>query len=228
MLISIDQLKNFDIEKCVNEKVTLLMEQECFQLLNGSYFEKYSKVPVPFSHLKEDASKLDKIWDIIGCHKCPSLRTQNKAYPNGNLNAKIFVIGEAPGIGKLDATTPENFLMWANGPSTDGLKYALSLLNILHQCWFSNLLRCSIPDNRPGNHDEFSNCFDKLKKEIEIINPKILVLLGKRVSQFIATKERELANYMTISVYHPAYFQYKNLTSEDYAIHLKEKMKEVL
>ena len=229
MIISLKQLRDFDIETSVASRILLLLDNsQKSEVINRTYFDDYIKNPVPFSYDENDINKLNEIWNIKDCHICPLLRTKNKAYPNGNLNASIFVIGEAPGIGKLLDNIPDDFLMWAAGPSTENLKTALSALNILDHCWFSNLLRCSIPDNRPGNNDEFNNCFSKLKKEIELIGPKILLLLGNRVTSFVEQKKSELLGYKIIKIKHPAYYNYKGLTYEAYADDIKRSLKEAL
>lgn len=144
---------------------------------------------------------------IISCRKCPRLvawreevaRTKRKAYNDheywgkpvpgfGDPQARVLVVGLAPGAHGSNRTGRQftgdasgNFLYpalhragFANQPRAESRSDGL----ILRDMYITASGRCAPPDNKP-TPEELSNCQPYLERELKIINPKVIVCLGR-------------------------------------------------
>ena len=152
--------------------------------------------------------QLDKLNnEIIDCRKCPRLvawrenvaRTKRKAYNDheywgrpvpgfGDPQARVLVVGLAPGAHGSNRTGRQftgdasgNFLFpalyragFANRPQAESRSDGL----ILKDMYITASCRCAPPDNKP-TLEELSNCQPYLERELKIINPKVIVCLGR-------------------------------------------------
>jgi DNA polymerase len=111
---------------------------------------------------------------INTCKKCPlgNLRTKF-VFGEGNPNADIMLIGEAPGA--EEDKTGKPFV----GRAGQLLTKILEAIKIKREeVFIANILKCRPPDNRTPNQDEISSCIPYLKKQIELIKPKVILCLG--------------------------------------------------
>jgi uracil-DNA glycosylase family 4 len=144
---------------------------------------------------------------IISCRKCPRLvewreevaRVKRKAYIHeeywgkpvpgfGDENAKVLVVGLAPGAHGSNRTGRQftgdasgGFLFpalykagFANQAEAESRSDALRLKNM----YITASGRCAPPDNKP-TLEELNNCQPYLEQELKIINPKVIVCLGR-------------------------------------------------
>ncbi|MCD6121349.1 MAG: uracil-DNA glycosylase [Spirochaetales bacterium] len=123
----------------------------------------------------------DKYWkmdvlkeQIKSCSKCRLSETRIKALPGeGNLNAKIMLIAQAPG-----AEEDRSGKMFT-GPSGKVLDELLKINRIKRDSlYMTNLVKCFLPKYRKPKQDEINACSPYLDEEIEIVNPEVLVTLG--------------------------------------------------
>ncbi len=162
--------------------------------------------------LKEKKKMLDLInKEIQVCTKCDLHKSRTQAVlGDGNLNARLMFIGEAPGEEEDKQGKP--FVGRAG-----------KLLNKLIQkaghrreeFYIANICKCRPPGNRTPTLEEMEMCFPYLKKQIEIINPSVLCLLGATAGMaFLGrkvkiTKERgeviKWQDKILLLTYHPAY-----------------------
>ncbi len=121
---------------------------------------------------------------IKECEKCRLSETRKNAVcGEGNLNAKIMLIAQAPGE-KED----EEGKMFV-GPSGEVLDELLNKAGIKRQeIYMTNLIKCMLPKNRKPKQDEIKTCSYYLNEEIELISPKILVPLGYYATSYILQK----------------------------------------
>ncbi len=112
--------------------------------------------------------------DIKICKKCELCNTRNNAVPGiGDENADVVFIGEAPG--KNEDLHGEPFIGTAGKRLDDALENAgLTRSNV----YITNIVKCRPPNNRVPNDTEKSMCNNYLEEELQIINPKIICLLG--------------------------------------------------
>lgn len=155
---------------------------------------------------------------IAGCTRCDELskyREENKykTVPGvGYCNAKLMVLGEAPGAN--EAQEGEPFVGKAGG----------LLMNILksggwkrEDVFITNILKCRPPNNRDPLPEEAANCRKFLEMQIKCIQPEWIICFGKIASVFLLGKEPtttigslrgEIHDYTGIKVvctYHPSY-----------------------
>jgi len=144
---------------------------------------------------------------IIACRKCPRLvkwreevaQVKRKAYINeeywgkpvpgfGDTRAHVMVVGLAPGAHGSNRTGRQ-FTGDASGgflfPALHKAGFANQALSesrgdglILKDMYITASGRCAPPDNKP-NPEELNNCQPFLERELEFIQPKVIVCLGK-------------------------------------------------
>jgi len=128
----------------------------------------------------EKAAELKKIAEEVHqCRKCPlgSLRT-NAVPGEGNPNARIMFVGEAPGADEDAQGRP---FVGRAGQLLDKVISAMGLKR--SEVFIGNILKCRPPENRDPRADEIINCLPYLQRQIEIINPEIIVALGAHAAK---------------------------------------------
>ena len=119
--------------------------------------------------------KLQKIKkQVTQCTKCELSNTRNNSVPGkGNFKSDVIFVGEAPG--KNEDNKGEPFI----GIAGKKLSIALENAGITRdQVYITNIVKCRPPKNRVPTIIERDTCKNYLKKEIEIIEPKIICILG--------------------------------------------------
>jgi DNA polymerase len=122
--------------------------------------------------------KLQKIkQQVTECTKCELSKTRNNAVPGkGNYKADVIFVGEAPG--KNEDMKGEPFM----GIAGNKLSIALESAGIdRDEVYITNIVKCRPPKNRVPTTTERDTCQNYLEKEIEIIKPKIICVLGNTV-----------------------------------------------
>jgi DNA polymerase len=156
--------------------------------------------------------ELNKIYEEIkACTKCDLHKNRtNPVLGEGNINAKIMFIGEAPGEEEDKQGRP--FVGKAGKLLTKCIENAGYRRE---EVYIANINKCRPPNNRTPTIEEQETCIPFLLRQIEIINPKVLCLLGATAYRGIfkkeakITKERgsilELMGKKVYITYHPAY-----------------------
>ena len=119
--------------------------------------------------------KLQKIKkQVTQCTKCELSNTRNNSVPGkGKFKSDVIFVGEAPG--KNEDNKGEPFI----GIAGKKLSIALENAGITRdQVYITNIVKCRPPKNRVPTIIERDTCKNYLKKEIEIIEPKIICILG--------------------------------------------------
>jgi len=109
--------------------------------------------------------------DVLKCDKCFPIEGKRVLLGRGNLNAEIMFVGWAPYIHKEG----RGQVFGSYAPSGKVFNELIKHLKI-KDYWTTNLIKCSVPHVKLGNA---SNCLGFLKREIEIVNPKVVVLFGR-------------------------------------------------
>jgi uracil-DNA glycosylase family 4 len=122
---------------------------------------------------------MDKLNELreeaMNCTLCPLYRTRNTVvFGNGNPEAEIFIIGEAPGF---DEDRIGKVFVGKSGQLLDKIFEACNFNREKH-LYISNILKCRPPDNRNPDVEEQKACIPYLMKQIDIVNPRIIILLG--------------------------------------------------
>jgi uracil-DNA glycosylase len=123
--------------------------------------------------MKEQLEILQK--EVLGCTRCGLCKTRNKViFGEGDWHSKIFVIGEAPGYEEDMQGGP---FVGKSGQLLDKIFEACGFTRTGH-VFISNIIKCRPPENRVPSQREAETCMPYLLKQIELIQPKILILLG--------------------------------------------------
>ncbi len=162
---------------------------------------------------------------ISGCLKCPLGKTRtNLVFGDGNPNAEIMLIGEAPGAEEDKQGIP--FVGRAGKLLNDILK----AINFKREdIYIANIVKCRPPQNRNPQPNEVEACIPYLYKQIELIRPKMILLLGRVAAVSLLQKNLSLSKFRgnvydvsgikTMVTYHPAALlrnpQWKRPTWED-------------
>ncbi len=144
------------------------------------------------------------------CTACPLSATRtNCVFGTGNTNADILFVGEAPGEQEDLSGTP---FVGRAGQLLDKYLYAVDIPR--ESVYIANILKCRPPKNRDPLPAEEDACMDFLRRQVKLINPKIIVCLGRIAAMrlirddYRITKEHgewvERGNFLITAVYHPA------------------------
>lgn len=151
--------------------------------------------------------------EVAGCVRCPHLastRTQT-VFGEGNPNARLMFVGEAPGADEDRSGRP--FVGRAGMLLTDMITKGMGLQR--EDVYIANVLKSRPPENRTPEPDEISHCLPYLERQIEIIRPEFLCLLGKTAASALLETSLPMSRlrgkwhrYRGIPVvvtYHPSY-----------------------
>ena len=126
--------------------------------------------------IPEDRSKSLEFLkkSIMNLKKCDLKKNaKNIVFSDGNPKSKIMLIGEAPGANEDDEGLP---FVGRAGMLLDKMLTAINLDR--KKVYISNIINYRPPENRRPTDEEIKRYLPFITKHIEIINPKILVLLG--------------------------------------------------
>ena len=112
--------------------------------------------------------------EVMNCKKCKLCENRNNTvFGSGNENADIMFIGEGPGADEDIEGLP--FV----GKAGKLMNQAFAGLGISREdVYIANIVKCRPPQNRTPLKEEAMVCLDYLRKQVMLIKPKIIVLLG--------------------------------------------------
>ena len=152
--------------------------------------------------------------DVVECRKCELWKTRkNPVVGNGALDAKIMLIGEAPGYHEDVQGIP---FVGRAGKVLDELLQSIGLRR--EDIYVANLLKCRPPENRDPFNSEITACTSYLDKQIIAIKPMVIGTLGNFASSYVLEKFGFKAE--TIGKIHGKIFHIKNLFFESKIIPL--------
>ena len=162
---------------------------------------------------------------VRACEKCKLHATRRKAVPgDGPQNAKIMFIGEGPGFHENEQGKP---FVGAAGKFLDELLASIGMKRA--NVFITNVIKCRPPQNRDPELDELKACDDYLQRQIALINPKVIVTLGRysmekffpgaRISS-IHGQARTIGGRLVVALFPPAAAlhqpQYRALIEQDF------------
>jgi len=148
--------------------------------------------------------------DCLSCQKCGLHKSRtNVVFGKGSHDAKIMFIGEAPGESEDREGLP---FVGRAGKLLD--RYMTVFDFTLDNVYIANILKCRPPQNRDPEQEEQDKCIDYLRMQTKLIEPQIIVCLGRIAAMriikpdFRITSEHGLwfkkgSIYMT-AIYHPS------------------------
>ncbi|MBS7360185.1 MAG: uracil-DNA glycosylase [Oscillospiraceae bacterium] len=155
-----------------------------------------------FDILKEDCSK------CTGCELCNA--RNNVVFGVGNENADIMFVGEGPG--ENEDLQGEPFV----GKAGQLLDKYLGIIGLDRNknIYIANIVKCRPPQNRDPKDEEQDSCIEWLRHQARLIQPKIIVCLGRISAQKLIGKEFRVTqhhgefiqkgNILFMGTFHPA------------------------
>ena len=207
------------MKKNLNQKLINLIEY--YNLINTNLF--LSNKPIvrtatdtTFPSFGTKKEKLDKLKNKIQVIKNCKLKNnaKNLVFSDGNINSKIMIIGEGPGANEDMEGKP---FVGRAGKLLDKMLASIKLDRT--KVYISNVVNYRPPENRKPTEEEIARYLPYLTKHIEIINPKILILLGSTAlntiigNQEVISKargkwiEKDIGKCSTLVIpsFHPAF-----------------------
>lgn len=146
---------------------------------------------------------------VKSCHGCRLWRTATHAVPGeGNSNAQIMFVGEGPGYHEDKLGRP---FVGRAGSLLDRLLLQNKLRR--EDVFITNVVKHRPPDNRAPMKDEIRACLPYVLQQIKVINPKVLVPLGRSAMEIFVKdklisdvhgKAFRVGNRIVFPLYHPA------------------------
>ena len=149
--------------------------------------------------------------ECMNCTRCGLCQTRNHVvFGVGNPNADVMFIGEGPG--EQEDLRGEPFV----GPAGLLLEDMLSIIDLDRKtnCYIANIVKCRPPHNRDPLEEEQEACIGYLRSQIALVNPKIIVCLGRIAAQQLISRDFRITRqhgqwvekgglWMT-AIYHPS------------------------
>ena len=165
------------------------------------------------SHNVDDLDWNDLETKVQECKVCDLHVTRtNAVFGAGDQNADWMLVGEAPGADEDKQGEP--FV----GPAGQLLTAMLQAMGLQRkQVYITNILKCHLPENRDPHDDELQCCQPYLRRQIELVQPKIILAIGRVAAQNLLEcndtmkdmhgQRFEYANtgIPIVATYHPAY-----------------------
>jgi uracil-DNA glycosylase len=203
---------------------------------NDKFNQEQHKKNYSCPNKTEELNKIEE--QCKRCNLCVlgSLRTH--AVPGeGNPNARIMFIGEAPGADEDAQGRP---FVGRAGQLLDKIITSSGLKR--DEVYIGNVLKCRPPDNRDPRAEEIISCLPYLQKQIEIIHPEVIIALGAHSARSLLNTTKPIGQMRghfeeyyagightpikLMATYHPAYLL-RNYSQENRR-RVWEDMKKVL
>lgn len=156
---------------------------------------------------KEELEKIAR--EVAVCEECNLHHSRKKAVPGeGPPDADIMFIGEGPGFHENEQGRP---FVGAAGKFLDDLLEKIGMKR--NEVFITNVVKCRPPGNRDPMVDELESCSAYLERQIQAINPKVIVTLGRfSMARFIPNAKIsnvhgqavQMRGRLIVPMYHPA------------------------
>ena len=140
--------------------------------------------PVPVE--REQPPELEGLRAAVeSCTRCRLAQGRQKTvFGSGNPNADLMLIGEAPGAEEDKQGLP---FVGAAGDLLTKIIQAMELRR--EDVYIANVLKCRPPGNRDPQPDEVAACRGYLEKQIDLVQPRVIAVLGRIAAQTLLGNE---------------------------------------
>ncbi len=165
----------------VDQETLRLLQRYITQQIELGYREVYLATSPPRPRLEEPPhSKLEEFYQRIkDCQRCPLAKSRkNLVFGEGNPQAEIIFVGEAPGADEDRQGRP------CVGRAGQLLTRMLGAIDLTREdIYIANILKCRPPGNRDPLPSEVALCRPYLDQQIEMIDPQVICALGRIAAQ---------------------------------------------
>ncbi len=147
---------------------------------------------------------------IAGCTRCPLCSGRHSTVPGeGNPTAALMFIGEGPGFEEDQQGRP---FVGPAGAKLDDIIHAMQFER--SEVYIANIVKCRPPRNRVPEDAEAAACLPFLERQIELVQPKVIVTLGATPLKYLLAisgirrmrgKWLEYRGIPVMPTYHPSY-----------------------
>ena len=168
----------------VDKKKVALQILDVDEFFTGGVVLKGAKTVQAQKAIKQKADDMAKNLEIVAkevgkCQKCGLGETRTNAVPGeGSPQARIVFVGEGPGADEDAQGRP---FVGRAGQMLDKIITACGLKR--EDVFICNIVKCRPPDNRDPKPDEIASCLPYLQRQIELINPEVVVALGAHAAR---------------------------------------------
>tara|TARA_B100001559_G_scaffold304660_1_gene294281 strand:- start:217 stop:867 length:651 start_codon:yes stop_codon:yes gene_type:complete len=151
--------------------------------------------------------------NVSSCTRCKLHEYRNQTvFGDGTINSEIMIIGEAPGKDEDEQGKP---FVGRAGQLLNSFLRSIKLNR--NSVFITNVIKCRPPENRNPDSQEIKACLGFLEKQIDIIKPKVMVLLGKIAANSLLGEDKPMSDLRQkkffinkseipiVVFYHPAY-----------------------
>lgn len=151
--------------------------------------------------------------DVASCTACGLCETRTQTvFGVGNKKSDCLVVGEAPGADEDRQGEP---FVGKAGQLLNAMLLAISLPR--DQVYIANILKCRPPRNRDPASEEVASCEGYLKRQISLVQPKIILAVGRIAAQNLLKTDTPIgkmrgrhytygdSDIPVVVTYHPAY-----------------------
>ena len=160
--------------------------------------------------LPNTLEKLKK--QALECHLCQLSKSRTHVvFGEGNISADIMFVGEAPGA--TEDTSGKPFVGRSGELLTNMIEKVLLIPRT--EVYITNIVKCRPRDNAEPTPTEAHTCHPYLLKQIELIQPKIIVALGATAYHYLSGDDTAISKvrgtlheqngYILVPTYHPSY-----------------------
>ncbi len=166
---------------------------------------------VPGAVETSDWAELERL--VAGCRRCTLCETRrHTVFGVGDRRASWFVVGEAPGADEDRQGEP---FVGRAGQLLNAMLRAIGLAR--EEVFIANVLKCRPPNNRDPLANEAAACLPYLERQIELVAPRLLLVVGRIAAQNLLATDAPLARLRgrvhrlgdagppVVVTYHPAY-----------------------
>ena len=171
----------------------------------------FDPVPEAAAPQRSPVESLDRLRQTtLQCRQCRLSETRrNVVFGEGNPQAGLFVIGEAPGAEEDAQGRP---FVGRSGQLLDKILFAIGFER--KDVYIGNIIKCRPPENRNPLTDEIECCKPWLMQQLDIIDPKVVLLLGRVAANTILENTQSMGSmrgriikwnrFDCVVTYHPA------------------------
>ena len=197
------------MDKILNALIMKLAYEKKYYRNNMNITEMISKDHLRLSKPGNEYEQLKS--DLMKCKKCDLYKTvRNKVIGYGNRDARIMLIGEAPGANEDREGKP--FI----GRAGEKLTQMLGYIGLKRDdVYITNVVKCRPPQNADPQKEWIIACNEFLDREIEIVKPEYILTLGRFASRIILNMELTMGQFsgnhyklkngiIVVPTYHPS------------------------
>ena len=199
------------------------------RLLGAEYFDDI-KPTKPINDIVSNLDSFEKLKQrVFSCHLCElSKSRKNIVFGEGDENAKLMFIGEAPGFYEDESGKP--FVGRAGEMLTNIIKTVLDLDR--SEVYIANIVKCRPPNNSTPTQEIANMCKGYLFKQIELVKPDIIVALGSTAYQYLTNDATSISKVRGVVIdfdgikliptYHPSFLLRNPSAKRDVFVDMKK------